>query len=870
MLMVEKASNIEQYKVPLEKKKFKNDTERFPDYQAFKNALDQSSMGDLKVEDMKILKQGRRYAVEYRGSILGFVKGKEQFDNFMTQYLNQLKSKEAAGTTADVQVEISRKKVDVEVTHRLDNLRQDVLVHEIAIVQNIENYESLVLWLKNKRHELKNKIKDLRTQKGDYSDVWDQTIKDMIVLHKEQLDRMDAMDDKIVRLDKRGTSLDQQQTLIDFKSELIGILRLQSVTNHGENIIITQDKKIQDAVKEQKEQSSWGAISVDSPHDINGATYNNTTDAFAKGGIVGALDYRWAQSNMTRGQREFWKGAANIGMVAGGVYLGWTVLSKAFGVFNKDNRTEALKWIGGAAAITLWSQALTGKDPISVLRELANGWDTTKRIKQKIAGHDGMGIGPEVATNIEDCLDCALLLGAVDFKYYLDNKIIQFNAQGDPTIDTYKMNQLIDTKPMNFNAPAAKEKLKSVEKDPSLFTKWMNALGLSKNAMESQPTQNAPETYVAKQKEYMGTALDTRKLGDDLKKYKKSDKEQLITYGNVLANELNISDFHYEIEGDRIKVKTYGKETLIDAESFTIVDTKLYRCSSLEECLRIANLSNFLKKNFEGKGVSPRPFYLRDIPTWWIHPFSLGRDIMFDASANLDFSYDTKVLSWGRGTQLSNTMPTIEHDKQAFCDFINTMGLWKKPSGAENGLSSSVDQSSLEKTSLDKQIDVATNLLIDTMGVSVEKPTINKEWKIVLTFEWKNILIDSKTSSFTFEHPNGKGSKETFALPKSDLNELFLVAGRTMWVVERWKYRHKRKDDRNDLFYVWSITHNPLYRWQLMFSDNQWIDEQVWSEISDANQYPQLSKSENQTRYCKMLNNLAVWKSDSPENVASE
>ncbi|MCF7835193.1 hypothetical protein K9M48_04055 [Candidatus Gracilibacteria bacterium] len=128
--------------------------------------------------------------------------------------------------------------------------------------------------------------------------------------------------------------------------------------------------------------------------------YNSPGEARKKGGILGAMDYMLAKTNMTPQQRQFWKGAGNLALVGGGIYLGWKALSSILG-FGKDKGKNRRKWIGGIVGGTLLLQGATGKSPIQAIKELFNGGDVTERISGRLGGGvEGSDIGPDTPQEV--------------------------------------------------------------------------------------------------------------------------------------------------------------------------------------------------------------------------------------------------------------------------------------------------------------------------------------------------------------------------------------------------------------------------------------------------------------------------------------
>jgi len=166
-------------------------------------------------------------------------------------------------------------------------------------------------------------------------------------------------------------------------------------------------------------------------------------------------------------------------------------------------------------------------------------------------------------------------------------------------------------------------------------------------------------------------------LADKIKKLANGDpkkEEELLLAINTFYDQMPNAEKKIELNGTRpeITFKTYEQTTAIDLKNKELKGFTPNRFSSYLETFKAANLTNrikFLCKDKEAK--SDKPFYLSPG----------GRDITFDNANIFSKDFDTEIVSAGRFGALEKISPTLEKNKQAYCDYLNTLKFWKeKPS----------------------------------------------------------------------------------------------------------------------------------------------------------------------------------------------
>jgi hypothetical protein len=142
-------------------------------------------------------------------------------------------------------------------------------------------------------------------------------------------------------------------------------------------------------------------------------------------------------------------------------------------------------------------------------------------------------------------------------------------------------------------------------------------------------------------------------------------EEELLLALNSFYEKWPTSSKNMEISWTRptITFTTYDQEATIDLEDKTLtwlVTTKAF--SSYQEAFKAASLTNYIKKLCKDKeSTTATPFHV-SVP---------GGDIEFADPST--FAFDTEILSAGIGWSLKEISPTLEDNKQAYCDYLNSL-----------------------------------------------------------------------------------------------------------------------------------------------------------------------------------------------------
>ena len=138
-----------------------------------------------------------------------------------------------------------------------------------------------------------------------------------------------------------------------------------------------------------------------------------------------------------------------------------------------------------------------------------------------------------------------------------------------------------------------------------------------------------------------------------------------------------LGNFEFIEKSGKLHLKTYDKETPIDLTKNQLGNIPLY---TTYQTLKAANLTNRLQDLFQWESDTDKPFNI----SW------PGRDIEFQKSSltNVEWrkkprqfikdKFDTEaVAAWWGGT-LNNIAPSLEDNKQAYVDYLNSLPGRKK------------------------------------------------------------------------------------------------------------------------------------------------------------------------------------------------
>lgn len=463
--------------------------------------------------------------------------------------------------------------------------------------------------------------------------------------------------------------------------------------------------------------------------------YNTAKDAFEKWGINRLSRYWIDQTNMKPEQKEFWAWAGNLAITWGAIFLGWKMLSSAFkmafksnkekktGIYDGSNRAR----LGIPVGLTFWANARKGEG----LSKMFTWGAMTEKIGEMFGGAASSAEANKQSPQEKEtritltewfpgatALFNGLNYGEMKKLLIKDGDRLKVDpAQYDSLLDMFKTGS-------KKNETAAAFLEKSVGKDDNrhvidLALKWMwitmddltkkpdgkfnedtaaPALGrlatvvqLMKtgpyNKMNSE-TQYLVDNYIAGDK--TNDLDDLEKRGDIFyKEVEIKDQTWLASKAKELANgniqkEQNIllalntfydnmptSNKKIELIGKwpEVTFKTYDQETSINLDKKTIPWFSANKeFTSYYETFKAASLTNYIKKVCKEKiAVKDKPFYL-----------SAGRDITFDNAKIFSTDFDTEIISGGWRGALQEVSPTLEANKQAYCDYLNSVKFWKE------------------------------------------------------------------------------------------------------------------------------------------------------------------------------------------------
>lgn len=172
------------------------------------------------------------------------------------------------------------------------------------------------------------------------------------------------------------------------------------------------------------------------------------------------------------------------------------------------------------------------------------------------------------------------------------------------------------------------------------------------------------------------TVVDKTGLADKIKVLAGTDtekEEELLLALNTFYDTMPTVDPKIDITGteESISFKTYDQTTTINLKNKSLTGLTVFKFTSYYELFKAASLTNYIKKICKDKQAnSEKPFTI-SIP---------GRDIEFDDAKLLSTKFDTEIVSAWRWWSLKKISPTLEENKQAYCDYLNaiTPKFWKE------------------------------------------------------------------------------------------------------------------------------------------------------------------------------------------------
>lgn len=469
------------------------------------------------------------------------------------------------------------------------------------------------------------------------------------------------------------------------------------------------------------------------------STYGDSKEAFEKWGINGVVKHWIDQTNMKPNQKQFWWWVGNLAVTGWMIFVWWKMIKGAWNLLtgkhkgddakNKSARNADRAWLLGPTALLFGSQARSGEGP----GKLLTWWDLTK----KIAGIFGGASSTETANQTAQEKETG-----IKYKEWFPGATAVFNGlnygemkqflikDGDRMkIDPDKYDELLS---IFKNGPKKNEAAvafleKSVGKmderhviDLTLTGMWLSMEDLEKNPkgdfnkdtlapviarlrsvtdlMETKgynkmnsETQYLVDNYIANKDATISDLEKIEKRGDVF--YKEMDivdktwlaaKVKELANGNLQKEEellLALNTFYKDMPNaekvidinwtwSEITFKTYDQISTINLDKKSLVGFTPKGFTSYNEVFKAANLTNYIKKICKDKEAkSDKPFYL-----------SPGKDITFDNANLFSTDFDTEIMTAGWWGGLTKISPILEDNKQAYCDYLNTITpkFWKE------------------------------------------------------------------------------------------------------------------------------------------------------------------------------------------------
>lgn len=465
--------------------------------------------------------------------------------------------------------------------------------------------------------------------------------------------------------------------------------------------------------------------------EYTGSPYGDTKEAFERWWIAGVLKYGLDKTNMRPNQKQFWWGVGNIAMIGWLAFVWFKMLKSAFSLFTKDWRSEKnlgknLARLGIPTALIMWSQMYSGEGPLKLF--------TWGELTKKLANIFGWGNQAETGNQTpqdqetrtrykEWFLWATALFSGLNYgemKPYIIQKGNQIKidpSKYDALLDTYKNGSKKNEVAASFIESIGKNDERHVldlgltgmgitreeiendnNKDKKFdktaiesivrlgsITEFMDKEGYNKINWE---TQYLVDAYIRNDKdanslEELKTrgdvfykeieVKDATGLAPKMKEWANNDpekEEELLLAINSFYEKMPNTEKKIELGGTRPEITfgTYEQSSTINLKDKELIGFTPKRFDSYLEVFKAANLTNRIKEICKDKqAVSDKPFYL-----------SPGRDITFDNAKLFSTDFDTEIMTAWRWGSLGKVSSILEKNKQAYCDYLNTLKFWKE------------------------------------------------------------------------------------------------------------------------------------------------------------------------------------------------
>jgi len=454
-----------------------------------------------------------------------------------------------------------------------------------------------------------------------------------------------------------------------------------------------------------------------SPNTYETSSFTSAKEAFEKWGVWWVMKHWIDQTNMKPEQKQFRGGVGNLAVMGWIVFVWWNMIYSALKLLTKDWRSEANLWknlarIGIPSALIFGSQARSGEWPMSILK-----WGKITENFTNMFSWNKKNEATNTTLTYQSFPWATALFNGLSY-WEMKQFLIQ---DGNKTkINPNKYDELVQLfKTWNKKNEVAASFLESIGKNDNknIIDLALNGMNISRKDLQDNPNakfdkaaseaivrltsviwymdqkwhnkinpemQHIVDSYIKTGKPRL-TEIDER--GDVF--YKETittdktglqTKIQEISEGNIQREQdllLAINTFYDYMPNAEKKIslqwnrpaitfETYNNQTKVDVSTKSLSGFSASRFDSYFELFKAANLTNYIKDICKDKkSANPNPFHISNTGN-------------IEFSSPSAFTLDTKILTWGRGGSLKKVSPTLEANKQAYCDYLNSLKFRKQ------------------------------------------------------------------------------------------------------------------------------------------------------------------------------------------------